>query len=134
MPEFFGNHASCQLLLEVAERVLSAYQFLRPKRVYLEGIVHHLRKFLTMSLDQQAKLLCPSGKVGSIFHGAPLVFEETGSQHRWRVRRVNDGDGFGHGLKRDGKLLTRSHSGVRKILGLNRQRVSLRLILNIKDR
>ena len=86
-----------------------------------------------MSLDQQAKLFCPFGEVRSVFHGAPLIFEETDSQHRWRVRRVNDGGGFGHGLKRDGKFLTRSHSGVRKILGLNRQRVSLRLILNIKD-
>ena len=113
---------------------MTAYQFRRPKRVDLEGVVHQFRKFLTMSLDERSELLCPSGKVGSIFHGAPLVFEETGSQHRWRVRRVNDGDGFGRGLKRDGKLLTRSHSGVRKILGLNRQRVSLRLILNIKDR
>lgn len=84
--EFVDDVAVFELLLEIAERVISPYQLLQPKRVYLEGEVHYFRELFAISLEEHTEPFRPNGNVNVIFGGSPLVFEEAGGQLRWLIR------------------------------------------------
>lgn len=79
--------AVLKFFFEVAERVFTPHQLLRPKCVGLEYVVQNLGEFIPVNLKEHAEPASPFRQRVLVLRGSALILVEMERQHGWPIRR-----------------------------------------------